>query len=470
MAYDYIIIGGGPTGLTLALHLSELGRKCLLVDKNSSLGGCHRVTRQDDYFTEHGPRVYSSAYVNAKEILKMIGTSWDDCFVPYRFNIADIQGQTFSSLNFREKFLLGMEFFALCLGVNKKHTSIGEFMDKHKFSDNSKDYIDRICRLTDGAGSDRYTLFQFLQLFNQNVFNKLYQPSRPNDKGMFKIWEEKLKRNGVDIAKDCDVVQIQDKMVVTNIGVFVGERILITVPPKPFLQLSTVSTVGGKSLYDIWSRETGVDVAVWATEMSYIIDIPISFHWSEKVDLEKVWGFPRDDWGIAFVVLTHYMSPEPMSKLLISTCITRVNAKSTVTGKTAMESTEKEMVDEVFRQLKLSFPNLPDFNKAIVHKKTLQEEDTAYVETNKQYHMPMSTGDSAHIYYIGTHNGNTYYSFTSMESAVTNALFALRQLEPDTFFEIKKDEKTAQNVVYLLFFVVLAVILYTLSRKVRVSN
>jgi hypothetical protein len=57
-----------------------------------------------------------------------------------------------------------------------------------------------------------------------------------------------------------------------------------------------------------------------------------------------------------------------------------------------------------------------------------------------------------------------------MESAVTNALFALRQLEPDTFFEIKKDEKTAQNVVYLLFFVVLAVILYTLSRKVRVSN
>ena len=84
--------------------------------------------------------------------------------------------------------------------------------------------------------------------------------------------------------------------------------------------------------------------------------------------------------------------------------------------------------------------------------------------------MPMSTPDSGHVYYIGTHNGDSYYSFTSMESAVTNALFALRQLEPDTFFVIKKDEKTAQNVVYLLFFVVLALILYTLLRRARGSN
>jgi cation diffusion facilitator CzcD-associated flavoprotein CzcO len=41
MNYDYIIIGGGPTGLTIALYLSELGKRCLLLDKNDSLGGCH---------------------------------------------------------------------------------------------------------------------------------------------------------------------------------------------------------------------------------------------------------------------------------------------------------------------------------------------------------------------------------------------------------------------------------------------
>ena len=33
--YDYIIVGAGPTGLTLAYCFAKYGKKCLLVDKNS---------------------------------------------------------------------------------------------------------------------------------------------------------------------------------------------------------------------------------------------------------------------------------------------------------------------------------------------------------------------------------------------------------------------------------------------------
>jgi len=469
MKYDYIIIGGGPTGLTLALYLSELGWRCLLLDKNHSLGGCHRVTRQDgNYFTEHGPRIYSSAYTNVKEILKMIGTSWDETFVPYRFNISDIQGQTFNSLNIREKALFALEFLGFCIGLDKRRTTIGEFMDKNKFSDSSKDYIDRICRLTDGAGSDRYTLYQFLQLFNQNAFNKLFQPRTPNDKGLFRLWEQKLTNNGVEIMKKCDVMGISDNIVHTNRGDFFGKRILLTIPPKPFVKLSKNSTLNGYTIYDIWSNGIGIPVDEWAEEVSYIIDIPISFHWKKEVFLSKVWGFPRDDWGIAFIILTDYMKPDPDSGLVISTCITRVHAKSKFTGKSAIESTEKELIDETFRQLKISFPMLPEFNKAIVHKKTLTEEDTAYVETSKQYFMPMSTPNSEHIYYIGTHNGKSHYAFTSMESAVVNAMYAINELEPNSKLCIKQDYKTVNNLIYLFFFIFIAVVLYILVSRKRV--
>lgn len=467
MSYDYIIVGGGPTGLSLALYLSQIGTRCLLLDKNPSLGGCHRVTRQEgEYFTEHGPRIYSSAYINVKEILKIIGTTWDEMFVPYRFNIADIQGQTFNSLDLREKALLAIEFLGFCIGINKRRTSIGEFMEKNNFCEASKDYVDRICRLTDGAGSDRYTVHQFLQLFNQNAFNKLFQPRTPNDKGLFRLWEQKLDNNGVEILKECDVMGISDNTVHTSAGDFFGNRILLTVPPKPFVKLIKNSTLNGRGLYDIWSNEIGMPADEWAEEVSYIIDIPISFHWKKEVALSKVWGFPRDDWGIAFIVLTDYMKPDPDSSLVISTCITRVHAKSTFTGKSAMESSEKEMIDETFRQLKISFPMLPEFNKAIVHKKTLTEEDTAYVETSKQYFMPMSTPNSGDIYYIGTHNGKSHYAFTSMESAVVNAMYALNVLEPDSKLRIKQDYKTVQNVIYLFFFLIVAVVLYILiSRK-----
>ena len=67
--YDLVISGGGPAGLGLAQCCSSiLGIKILLIEKEKILGGCHRVNRvkynNEDLFTEHGPRIYSSTYKN----------------------------------------------------------------------------------------------------------------------------------------------------------------------------------------------------------------------------------------------------------------------------------------------------------------------------------------------------------------------------------------------------------------------
>ena len=64
MSYDYAIVGGGPSGLTLAYILGKKGYKCILVDKNPTLGGCHRVIRYKELFSEHGPRIYSKGFLN----------------------------------------------------------------------------------------------------------------------------------------------------------------------------------------------------------------------------------------------------------------------------------------------------------------------------------------------------------------------------------------------------------------------
>jgi len=36
--FDYILIGAGPSGLTLAYTLGSMGKKCLLLDSNDSIG------------------------------------------------------------------------------------------------------------------------------------------------------------------------------------------------------------------------------------------------------------------------------------------------------------------------------------------------------------------------------------------------------------------------------------------------
>lgn len=458
MEYDYVIVGGGPTGLTLALYLAGIGKNCLLVDKNSSLGGCHRVTRTPSgEFTEHGPRIYSSAYVNVNKILNMINTSWDETFTPYRFNIADIEGTTFSSLSLREKFLFSLEFFKLFFNIEKRNVSVGEFMDRNSFSSSAKDYIDRICRLTDGAGSDRYTLFQFLQLLNQNFFEKLYQPKAPNDQHLFFLWEKKLLELGVTILKDTKVLTIGEKIIYTDKGQYTSEKILVCVPPKPFFSLLTQSP-------NLVSPSSFESVKSLSKNNTYIIDIPITFHWKEKLHLPKVWGFPRDDWAVAFIILSDYMKPEENYSTVISTCITRVNSKSSKTGKTAIDCSEQEMKDEVFRQLKISFPNLPTYDRAFLHQTTFSEEDTAFVETAKGNFIDMKLTEN--VYYIGTQNGNSFYSFTSMESAVTNALFALRKLESKLeHVRIRRKFSLIEVLRLLLFIIILVILLIMIKRN-----
>ena len=74
---DYIIIGAGPCGLTLAHYLSRNNKKVLLIDMNDDIGGCHRVKRVNGRLTEHGPRVYIDNYLTLKNALKLQKTLYD---------------------------------------------------------------------------------------------------------------------------------------------------------------------------------------------------------------------------------------------------------------------------------------------------------------------------------------------------------------------------------------------------------
>ena len=75
--YDYVIIGGGPSGLTLAWCLAfSYHKKVAVIERESSLGGCHRVIRVNGLFSEHGPRIYVDNYFMFQKILVEMGLSF----------------------------------------------------------------------------------------------------------------------------------------------------------------------------------------------------------------------------------------------------------------------------------------------------------------------------------------------------------------------------------------------------------
>jgi hypothetical protein len=476
-----IIIGGGPTGLTLAYLLGKLGKKCILIDKNSTIGGCHRVNRVDGLFAEHGPRIYSKSYVNTIALLKEMGWDWDAIFTKYDFSISTLSGQSISNFTTKEILILTFEFIKLFLGIkSSKNISVKNFAIHNNFSKKAQDYLDRICRLTDGAGSDRYTLLEFLSLINQQAFYRLYQPRLPNDEGLFKIWEEKILQTGnVEIIYNADVLKIKEeqnkiKSIIIKLKEgttqLFAEKFIFCIPPLPFRNILLSSSKELKSTYP--------DFSLFTERNTYNTYTPVTFHFNKKIKLNEVWGFPSTEWGIAFIVLSNYMYfKETESKTVISTCVTIQDVKSEFTGKTANQTTNKdELIQEIFRQLKISFPELPIPTVSIMNPGVYYvdgkwfEKDTAYVETYFQEFIPPQNPTFNNLYFVGTQNGNSIYRFTSMESAVTNALATLHLLYPFT----KKTHPIRSPVtlifvlrIILIIFIIFLILLFLKKQNKR---
>jgi hypothetical protein len=436
--YDYVIIGGGICGLTLSWILSKNNKKIALIDKNNSLGGCHRVYRISEFnnlFSEHGPRIYIDNYLMFKEILNEMNLNFYDLFVPYKFNLVNINGNIIEHLTLYELYILFIHL--VTIKESYRNITMLEFLNQHKFSSNSIDYIDRLCRLTDGASIDRYTLYCFLQIMNQNSLHQIYQPKLPNDIGLFRYWEDKLLKNGVKIYKNSEIKSIEQdnfsnkikSIIITNNIKLEGQKFIFAIPPYNIIQIlnsnSNIKNAFGK--YN--------DFYQWMIKTNYLKYIPIVFHWNKKLNLPKIWGFPKTSWGLAFIVLSDYMNfNNENSKTVISTIITK-NDKSDYINKTPNDISNKdEIIKEAFRQLKISFPNLPEPTYMIMSQNNYinnqwEPKDTAFIETKYGFITNKSIIFD-NLFNCGVYNGNSKYSFTSVESTICNAIKLIQDIEP----------------------------------------
>jgi hypothetical protein len=440
--YDIIIIGAGPSGLALAQSYSKINNNILIIDKESDVGGCHRVRRvynnsfNEYLFTEHGPRIYSDTYKVFINLLKDMDLNFYDLFVEYNFQISQIGGETiWSTLNYKELFIFAIEYFKLLFDNNYAiNLSMKSFLLQNNFSEKSINLLDRICRLTDGASIDKYTLNEFLQLFNQQIFHKLYQPKSPNDIGVFHHWKNYLLQNNVNFLLNSKVTQLIsdnnkiESIIVNNKKIYC-DKLIIATPPLNIVELLE------KSENDIIKNSFGDfdKLKSFAKNTAYIEYISITFHWNTKLDLPKVYGFPKTSWGIAYIVLSDYMSfNETVSKTVISAAITIVDKKSNTINKTANQCNDtNEIINETFNQLKSSFPNLPVptisiLSPGVYYNKDLEQwisTDTAYISNfNTDFNLDFSSKTISNLFNVGTHNNKSLYKFTSLESAVTNAI------------------------------------------------
>ena len=488
--YDIIIIGGGPAGLALAQCCSKVNKKILIIEKEPELGGCHAVRRVDvngeKLFTEHGPRVYSKTYHTFIDLLKDMNLKFDDLFVPYKFNITNIGGETvLKVLSFKELVILGKELILLLINTSHgKDITVKQFVDNKNFSNKSKDILDRICRLTDGASSDKYTLNEFLQLVNVQFVYGLYQPNEANDKKLLKLWSNYLINRKVDILTNAKVNKLYgNNNKITEIEIInknkggirekiTGKTIVCAIPPKNLVSLLKISDT--ESIKNSFGKYT--DIEKYSKDTAYIEYICITFHWKDKLNLPKIYGFPKSEWGIAYIVMSDYIDfEETQSKTMISLAITITDRKSSRLNKTANECNKEELFKEVFMQLRESFPDIkradveilsPEVYYSNEEKKWLNEE-TAFIASAGFDWMKFKSGNISNLYTVGTHTGKHKYPFTSLESAVSNAVALSNELYPETikYHQIKKGVTLRDVLIYIILILIIITLLMIYKKR-----
>lgn len=479
--YDYCIIGAGPSGLTLAYLLSKIGKKCIIIDENQNIGGCHRVTRINGLFSEHGPRIYSSSFKNVINLLKSMNIDFYNLFTPYKFTISNIGNYSLKKFNFNElKSFILHYLYMIFKPEHGKNTSMKHFMETNLFTKNTKDYVDRLCLLTDGASSEKYSLNKFFQLVNQQFLHTIYQPKNPNDTSLFKLWKEHLINNNVEFLLNTSVVELNGNInKVDSVKVYnktynkfltiSAQNFIMCIPPKPLLKLLLSNNIYSNSFGNIES------FTEWIYKSTYTNYIPIAFHWDKITNLKDIWGFPKTEWGIAFIVLSNYMKfNDPRSKMVISTCVTKPDSLSSYINKTANQCDQNELKKEVFRQLKISFPELPEPSFIIINPNVNKinnkwiEPDTAFIQTYNNKPLSAFSEITKNLYQVGTQNGNSKYSFTTMESAVTNSIVFANKIEPETLKIIKKTDSIELNdIIKCLLLIIFVILLIKIIKQIK---
>jgi NAD(P)-binding Rossmann-like domain len=432
--YDYIIVGGGPTGLALAQVLSVSSR-ILIIEKRDYLGGCHGVTRvHDGMMTEHGPRIYIDNYLMFTQLLNDMGVRFDDLYVKYNFSTATMMLEAIRVLTMREIITLFWSFTTL--NDSYKNVTLLEYLSSHEFSNESIDILDRIGRLTDGGSADTYTLFSFMQILNQNFLYTIYQPRVPNDVGLFRIWENALLDRGVIIHKNAEIERfVLAKQhvagIIMNGQPFRCKNIILACPPQEVQRILSAHGELGAAF--------GPDFDLFQQETKYLPYISVIFHWKLVLHVPKIWGYPRTSWGVGNIVLSDYMDfNDSRSKTVISAVITMPDRLSEHLNATANDIGDKcAVMSEVFRQLKQIYPDLPDPDYQFLTQSAYDANRREWMPFNHAFmttthgYMPPQSVLYDNLYNCGVQNGNSSYSFTSMESSVANAVHLATELQPE---------------------------------------
>lgn len=435
----YVIIGGGPTGLSLAWVLAQNNVEVTLLEKTQMLGGSWKNHWIDNkYFSENSPRVLSgSGY--CRSFLQDIGMSKNDFANIY----GDLLQSNMKVFSFLRKFLVLKDFADMAFMASIGHrvypddAVLQDWFDKSALSDRAK-YALRIVSITICDTPENTNLHDFFGSFGLITLQQMKDSNKWHT-----IVKNKLEKlSHVKIMTNTKVTSLSlQNDTVSSVQCETHKRDSITIHGDRFILATQsnaiceiLSSSKSELLENNWLPKQ--EFRDWCSDTHYN-GFGFQLHFQEKIPMPNQWCWScLTDWSIITLPISNWtteFSKDPLVKTVWSCCIIDLDAVSNNTGRSANMSSKDEVVSEAVRQLmeNYSFPTPYHITTSEgLYRKNGKwlSEMTGFTRKDKQY-LPMK-GNTDNLFALGCFTPPTHPSIAYMETAVQSSVKFLRHYHP----------------------------------------
>lgn len=465
----YIVVGAGPTGLSLTYYLAKGGHEVTLIEKEDQLGGSWNSQWHDDkYFTENSPRVLIFSQLTRK-FLGDLGLDKQD--------FANVYGnklQTFfkfinfgvSNLSLKDYFIGAYSFIKH--HYNKSNENVQDWLDSNNFSEKFKKAM-KITSIVICDRPDKTNLTDFFGAITDSNSDGIKQMREPNK--WHEILEAKLKtKYGVKIFKNTPI-----EKVLTNKNRVVG----VSTKNQKYYADRVVLATQSSGLHSILNQSNELVKNNWMSyslmknwiENTYYSGFSFQLNFKQKIAFPKKWlTFSFTDWTIIILPVSDWLesfSKDQEIQTTWSCCIVDMDTPSKFLKKTANQcKTKEEVLDECLRQIK-SIHKIPN-PKKVTTSKGLRRINGIWTSLNTGFsrninsYLPIQ-GNIEGLFALGCFTKPDTPHISHFETAIMATKNFLNKYQPEIEdLEIKNNNK---NKIFLGFLLVIVLIILNFKNE-----
>jgi hypothetical protein len=464
--YDYVIVGGGPTGITLATMLANTKHKTLLLESEQSLGGNWKVDWDKDtnqYMTEHSPKVLFASNHYFFQLLQKIGaTSHNHTHKIYgKFGNLKIVKSFLRHMSFMDTMKLTKLIVSYFLNPNNfnYYQSLKNWALENHISEKGMNFL-KVMAIISSNTYDKVCIGAFIEfaIIDPGMFFDLVYLDRPND-WIKQAYRYIFSRDNMNIILHTKIVSIDDVQgtVRDDSGnTYMGKHIILATPLKVCYEIINRSS---RELKSNWFQN--MNAFKTFVDKSTYIGLGFQLHFTEKVTIPSEWCWSCfDDWTVIILeksIDQELLSRDPKVQCTWSCVVVDLDTKSKRINKTVNEcDTMDEVIEESIHQInKQRKKPIPKPYKITYHHNIIRKNNK-WDTINSSYanavgRVPYQGKKVKNVFMVGPHNLG---SLTFIEHAVKSAVIFGNHKRFNHIFQVRS---------YTLLFIFLSIIMAYIS-------